>query len=166
MKAAVIYKNGDLDEVRVDEVPAPSAGPDEVVVRIEAAALNHLDIWVRRGRPGLELSMPHILGSDAAGVVVDAGPNVDGLHAGDPVIVNPGLSCGKCEYCLRGEQSECINFGIVGLSGPGTFAEFAALPAPEVAGRLAAPGRLEPGRALPAPSPVFPRYVEPEAAAP
>ncbi len=129
MKAAVIHRNGELDEVVLDDVPAPTPGPDEVVLEVHAAALNHLDIWVRKGRPGLELSMPHVLGSDAAGVVVAVGKGVNTVREGDEVVLNPGLSCHKCAHCLRGEHSECLNFGIVGMSCPGTFAEQVAVPA-------------------------------------
>jgi NADPH:quinone reductase-like Zn-dependent oxidoreductase len=132
VKAAVIYENGDLDKIRLADVPNPEPGEDEVVIEVRAASLNHLDIWVRKGRPGLELSMPHVLGSDAAGVVVDIGRSVMTVEVGDEVVVNPGLSCGWCEYCLRGQQSECLNFGIVGMSCPGTFAELVAVPAKNV----------------------------------
>jgi NADPH:quinone reductase-like Zn-dependent oxidoreductase len=107
--------------------PQPAAG--EVLIDIRAAALNHLDLWVRKGRPGMNLRFPHILGSDAAGVVAEVGPGVQGVHAGDEVILNPALSCGGCEYCLRGEQSECPSFSLVGLGRPGTFAERVAVPA-------------------------------------
>jgi NADPH:quinone reductase-like Zn-dependent oxidoreductase len=88
--------------------------------------------------------MPHVLGSDAMGTVAATGPNVAGFHVGDPVVINPGLSCNGCEYCLRGEQSECLFFGIVGMSRPGTFAEYVAVPAVNV--RLA-PAHLSPTEA-------------------
>ena len=132
MKAAFISQNGDLDSIQTGDLPDPVPGPDEVVVQLRAAALNHLDLWVRQGRPGLELCFPHILGSDGAGTILEVGKNVDAVHAGDEVILDPGLSCGVCEFCLRGEQSECLHFGIVGLSRPGTFAERVAVPAANV----------------------------------
>lgn len=100
----------------------------EVVVDIRAAGLNHLDIWVRKGGRA-KLSFPHVLGSDAAGVVAEVGPGVTQWKAGDEVVVVPGLSCGGCEACRRGEQSECESFGIIGLSRPGVFAERAVVPA-------------------------------------
>ena len=128
MKAAVIHEHGGLDRVRVEEVPEPKAGEGEVVLEVRSAALNHLDIWVRKGRPGLALKMPHVLGSDAAGVVVELGPSTHGVSIGDEVILNPGLSCGCCENCRRGQQSECTSFSIVGASRPGTFAEKVAVP--------------------------------------
>jgi NADPH:quinone reductase-like Zn-dependent oxidoreductase len=129
MNAAVIYENGDMDQIQVDDVPVPTAGPGEVVVEVRAAALIHLDIWVRRGRPGATLHPPHILGSDAAGVVAQVGEGVTAFTVGEAVVVNPGLSCGVCEYCQRGQHSECSHFTIVGLGGPGTFAERVAVPA-------------------------------------
>ncbi|MHC4682594.1 MAG: zinc-binding dehydrogenase [Planctomycetota bacterium] len=98
------------------------------MLAVRSAALNHLDIWVRKGRPGLEFKMPHILGSDGAGVVVEAGSGTHGVSVGNEVVLNPGLSCGCCESCLRGQQSECISFSIVGAGRPGTFAEKVAVP--------------------------------------
>jgi NADPH:quinone reductase-like Zn-dependent oxidoreductase len=129
MKAAVICKHGDLDCVRVDEVPDPRPAEDEVILEVRSAALNHLDIWVRKGRPGMGLPMPHVVGSDAAGVVAEVGSRVSSVEVGQEVMVNPGVSCGVCEFCLRGQQSECSSFGILGLSRPGTFAERVAVPA-------------------------------------
>jgi len=132
MKAAVIQGHGDLDQLRVEDVPEPIFADDEVVLKVHSAGLNHLDIWVRKGRGGLKVPKPHILGSDAAGVVVAAGANVKGVTVGEEVILNPGLSCGSCEYCNRGEQSECISFGIVGMARQGTFAEQVAVPSRNV----------------------------------
>ena len=132
MKAAVIYEHGGLDQVKVEEVAEPKPGKNEVILDVKSAGLNHLDIWIRKGRPGLVLSMPHILGCDAAGVVIDAGSDVTNVRIGDEIVLNPGLSCGSCEYCNRGEQSECLSFGIVGMSQPGTFARRVAVPARNV----------------------------------
>jgi len=129
MKAAVIHENGELDVVRVEEVPEPAPGSGEVVLKVTCAGLNHLDIWVRKGRPGTSLSGTHILGSDAVGLVEELGRDVEGVRVGDEVIVNPALSCGRCEFCARGQQSECPSFGIAGLSRPGTFAERVVVPA-------------------------------------
>ncbi len=129
MKAAVIHEHGGPDAVHIEEIAGPRPSSGEVVLEVRAAALNHLDIWVRRGRPGLTLTFPHVLGTDGAGVVAEVGPDVEGLSAGDEVILNPGLSCGSCEFCHRGEHSECTSFGIVGMSRPGTFADLVAVPA-------------------------------------
>ncbi len=128
MKAAVIHEHGGLDCVKVEELAEPKAGEGEVVLEVRSAALNHLDIWVRKGRPGLQLKMPHVLGSDAAGVVAEFGAGTHGVNVGDEVILNPGLSCGRCESCRRGQQSECVSFSIVGTTRPGTFAQKVAVP--------------------------------------
>ncbi|MBI5094678.1 MAG: alcohol dehydrogenase catalytic domain-containing protein [Candidatus Hydrogenedentes bacterium] len=132
MKAIHINETGDLNRLVYGEVPSPRPAPGEVVINVRAAALNHLDIRVRRGRPGVPIQAPHVLGSDASGTISELGPSVTGLHIGDEVILNPGVSCGHCEFCLRGEQSECPAFGIVGMSRPGTFAEQVSVPAVNV----------------------------------
>ncbi|MBC8470180.1 MAG: zinc-binding dehydrogenase [Planctomycetes bacterium] len=132
MKAVIIHEHGELDKLKVEEVPEPKYTEDEVVIKVHSAGLNHLDIWVRKGRGNLNLPKPHIPGSDAAGVVVAAGSKVTNVTVGDEVIVNPGLSCGSCEYCNRGEHSECISFGIMGLTRRGTFAEQVAVPSRNV----------------------------------
>ena len=128
MKACVIRQHGGPECVAIQDVPKPDPAPGEVVVRVRAAALNHLDIWVRMGGR-FNLRMPHVLGSDAAGVVEAVGPDVQGPKVGDEVVLNPGLCCGVCEFCRRGEQSECERFAIVGASRPGAFAEYMAAPA-------------------------------------
>lgn len=129
MKAAVILEHGGLENLRIENIEGPRLDDDEVLIDVQAAALNHLDIWIRKGRPGLELPMPHVLGSDACGIVREAGARVGTVKPGDRVIINPGLSCEACEFCMRGQQSECINFGIVGMSRPGTCAESVSVPA-------------------------------------
>jgi len=128
MKAALIREHGELDRVEAGTMPEPAAGPGEAVLDVRAAALNHLDIWVRKGGRA-PIPMPHVLGSDAAGVVAEVGPGVSDVKVGDEVVVISGLSCGACEACRRGEHSECASFGIIGLSRPGVFAEKAAVPA-------------------------------------
>jgi len=129
MKAVTIRAHGGPEVVRVEEVETPTASPEEVVLQVRAAALNHLDLWVRLGRPGMDLAFPHVLGSDAAGIVAEVGDGVQGLAPGDEVILNPGLPCGRCEACRRGQQSECERYTIVGLGRWGTFAERLAVPA-------------------------------------
>jgi NADPH:quinone reductase-like Zn-dependent oxidoreductase len=132
MKAVVITENGELDKVKLADIANPRPAAGEVLIRVKSAALNHLDIWVRKGRRGVTLSMPHVLGSDGAGVVSEIGAGVEGIAVGDEVLINPGLSCNKCEFCRRGEQSECISFSIVGMGRHGTFAEYVAVPAGNV----------------------------------
>jgi len=133
MKAAAIREYGGSDVVRIEDVPEPELTDDEVVLEVRSAGLNHLDIWVRNGRGSSKPTEPLILGSDAAGVVIAAGVHVRDVGVGDEVILNPGLSCGCCDRCNSGRQSECVSFGIVGLSRRGTFAERVAVPARNVA---------------------------------
>ncbi len=128
MKAAMIAEHGQLDVVAVRDAPEPEARHGEAVLDVKAASLNHLDVFVRKGGR-LAIPMPHVLGSDAAGVVAAVGEGVESVKVGDEVILHPGLCCGVCEFCRRGEQSECADFGIIGLHRPGVFAERAAVPA-------------------------------------
>jgi len=129
MKAAVIHEHGDLNALKVEDVKEPKPGRGEVVLKVLCAGLNHLDIWVRKGRPGAQMKMPHILGSDAVGVVAAVGEDVQNPKVGDEVIIDPGLSCEHCEFCRQGQESLCVSFGLMGLSRPGTFAEQVAVPA-------------------------------------
>lgn len=129
MRAAMIHEYGPVERIVVEEAPRPTPGPGEALLQVRAAALNHLDIWVRLGRAGAGLPMPHVLGSDAAGVVAELGHGVRGLAEGDEVVLYPGIACRSCEACLRGEQSECPQFSVVGLGRAGTFAEYVAVPA-------------------------------------
>ena len=130
--AVTIEGFGGLDEVKVQDVPAPEPGPGEVTVRVHAAALNHLDIWTFSGALGIELEFPFVLGADGAGEIDATGPRVEGLRPGMRVLINPGLSCGSCERCRAGEQSQCLSFGILGEHAPGTFAELVKVPARNV----------------------------------
>lgn len=129
MQALLYLAHGDLDRVRIGTVPQPAPGPGQVLVRTRAAALNHLDLWVLKGLPGLKLEMPHIPGSDAAGVVHSVGSGVTRFTPGDPVMLNAVLSCEQCEFCLAGAQSLCRRLRLIGEHGPGTIAEFFVAPA-------------------------------------
>lgn len=132
MKACFIERFGGIDAISAGELDQPRPQADEVVIATRSAALNHLDIWVRKGRPDNNLPLPHVLGSDASGVVYEVGSNVSDLKEGDEVLVNPGLSCGSCRACRKGQHSECANYGILGLSRPGTFAQYFCVPARNV----------------------------------
>jgi len=129
MEAVVLRQHGDISSLEAAQLSEPSPGSGEVLIKLQTAALNHLDIWLRKGRPGLDFSFPHILGADGAGVVVGLGEGVRNLKLGDEVLLNPGLSCNNCEYCLRGEHSECTDFTIVGMGCKGTYATHVAVPA-------------------------------------
>ncbi len=131
MRAAVFHEHGGPEVVRIEEVPAPVPAPDEVRVRVRAAALNHLDLWVRRGLP-IETTMPHVGGSDVAGVVEEVGERAEGVAVGDRVVVNPSLSCGRCEWCVAGEVPLCPEYRILGEHTNGGFAEYVAVPAANV----------------------------------
>jgi NADPH:quinone reductase-like Zn-dependent oxidoreductase len=128
MKAAIFHEHGGSDVLRIEDVSMPVAQSGEVLVRVRAAALNHLDVWVRNGLP-IEITMPHIGGSDVAGVVESLGPGVSGVQPGARVVVNPSLSCGDCEWCRAGEEPLCIRYKILGEHTNGGFAEFVAVPA-------------------------------------
>lgn len=132
MRAVFIESHGGPEVVRVGELPDPVPGPGEVRVRLVRAALNHLDLWVRRGIPGIELSFPHVLGADGAGVVDAVGAGVEDVAAGDEVYIQPGLFCGRCEFCRQGEESMCIRYRLLGEHVSGTFAERVVVPAANV----------------------------------
>lgn len=129
MKALVFDQHGGLEQLRLADVPEPEIGPHDALVRVHAAALNHLDLHTRRGIPGLKLPMPHIGGSDVAGVVEKVGSEVEQTWLGRRVIVNPALACGRCSFCRAGEQSLCDVFKIMGEHTTGGFAEYLAVPA-------------------------------------
>ncbi len=132
MKAIAIREHGGPEAVKLLELPDPAPKPGEVVVTVKAAALNHLDIWVRTGWPGLRLAFPHVLGSDVAGVVEAIGAGVEGLKVGDAVVVSPSLGCGRCERCLSGNENLCRRFAILGEHVSGGMAEKLAVPARNV----------------------------------
>jgi NADPH:quinone reductase-like Zn-dependent oxidoreductase len=129
MKAAFFRQHGGPEVLEVGELPDPRPSSGEVVVSVRAAAMNHLDLWVRRGLPGLEVGMPHIGGSDISGVIDELGDGVEGWSPGDRVVVNPGLWCGTCEWCACGEHSLCERYGIIGEHVAGGFADKACVPA-------------------------------------
>ena len=129
MKALAIEKFGGVDVATVMDLPQPEPGPGEVSVKLQAAALNHLDLWSVQGVGGSAVRFPHVLGADGAGTVAGVGDGVSGLRAGTRVIINPGISCGGCEFCRAGEQSTCATFRMLGEHEHGTFAEFVTVPA-------------------------------------
>ena len=129
MKACVLTATGGLDHVTVADVPdAPAPGLGQVRVALQAAALNHLDLHVVGGLPGINYRFPHILGADGAGLVESVGPAVDAVRPGDRVMINPGVSCYECEFCRAGEHSLCVRYGILGEHHPGTLAQFIVVP--------------------------------------
>lgn len=139
MRAVRLHQHGGPDVLVDEQAPDPVPGPGGVLVRVRACAMNHLDIHVRRGIPGMTLPLPHILGSDVAGEVAAVGPGVTGWKPGDTVVVNPGVSCGHCEACLSGDDNLCRQYAILGEHIPGGYAELVAVPEANV---LPKPARL------------------------
>ena len=133
MKATVFHEHGPPDVLKYEDVPDPEVGPSHVLVDVKAVALNHLDLFVRGGIPGLKLEMPHILGSDISGVIKEIGSDdSEALQTGQKVIIDPGRSCGVCEYCVRGEESLCATYGIIGEHYRGGYADFISVNAQNV----------------------------------
>jgi len=124
-----MLRHGDRSQLQVADVPPPRViDPGDVLIRIRAAALNHLDLWTLRGLPGLSLEFPHVLGADGAGTVAEVGERVARVAVGDRVLINPGLSCYRCEDCRAGEHSQCERFALLGEHRAGTFAEYVVVP--------------------------------------
>jgi NADPH:quinone reductase-like Zn-dependent oxidoreductase len=131
MRALTISAHGDLSQLELREVPVPDlVGPHDVRVRLHAAALNRLDLWVLGGIPGVRITPPWVVGSDGAGVVEVVGTAVTRVRPGDRVILNPGVvdrTC-TCEYCRDGDQPLCLGYGVLGEHRPGTLAEYVVVP--------------------------------------
>lgn len=133
MNAVVLREHGGPEVLSYEAIAKPEPGPREVRVAVRAVAMNHLDLWVRRGNPAFHLEYPHRLGSEIAGVVDALGPGVDDLEIGEPVVINPGLSCGVCRACLSGRDNLCPRYRILGENAQGGYAEFAAVPRQNIA---------------------------------
>lgn len=128
MRAVTMRRYGEPDVLSVEDIDDPRPGPGEVLVRLHAAALNHLDLWTVKGTLPVAHSWPHVIGADGAGEVVAVGDDVRGIRPGARVLVNPGLSCDRCELCRAGEDSECPRFQMLGEHVHGTLAEFVRVP--------------------------------------
>jgi NADPH:quinone reductase-like Zn-dependent oxidoreductase len=128
MKAVLFRRHGGPEVLEHAEVPTPEPGPGEVLVRLRAAALNRMDVTVRKGWPGLKLELPHINGADGAGDVAALGPGATQFEIGDHVVIDASLGCGKCDFCLSGQDNLCRTWHLLGESIPGTYAEYASLP--------------------------------------
>ncbi len=132
MKAVIFNEHGGANVLRYEDRPDPSIKANEVLVEVRACALNHLDVWVRGGLPGIEIPLPHILGNDIAGVVREVGEVVDWVRMGDEVMLQPGVSCGHCRECLRGADNLCAHYDILGYRRDGGYAELVSAPAVNV----------------------------------
>ncbi|HEU5049850.1 MAG TPA: zinc-binding dehydrogenase [Gemmatimonadales bacterium] len=130
MRALTLTALGGLEHLAVADVPEPLiTAPDEIRVRMAAAAINRLDIFVAQGLPKFILPFPHIVGSDGAGIIDAVGREVTAFQVGDRVMLNPGISCGECGACRRGEHSLCERYAIFGEHRSGTIAEYVVVPA-------------------------------------
>ena len=133
MRAALLEAFGGPERLAPAEVPDPAPGPGEVLLRVRACALNHLDLWVRAGLPSAKVKPPFILGCDVAGEIAALGPGASGpgLATGGRFAVHPGRSCGTCAACRDGREPDCPDYGIIGAYGgrPGGYAELLAVPA-------------------------------------
>jgi NADPH:quinone reductase-like Zn-dependent oxidoreductase len=123
MRAVRIHQHGGPEVLQLDEIDPPHAGPCEVTVAVKACALNHLDLWVRKGLPNVKIEMPRILGSDISGVIVETGPGVADVAVGEEVVLQPGLSCGRCLRCQQGRDNECRQYKILGSQVDGGYTE-------------------------------------------
>ncbi len=132
MKAAIFHQHGGPDVLRFEEAALPAVGPQEVLVRVRACALNHLDIWIRQGSPAFQVSLPHIGGCDVAGIVEQVGSEGAEVKPGDRVFIAPGLSCWRCAFCRAGRDNLCTSYRILGAQVNGGMAEFVAVPAVNV----------------------------------
>jgi NADPH:quinone reductase-like Zn-dependent oxidoreductase len=130
MKAVRIHQFGGPEVLTYEDIADPQLRKDQVLVRVKACALNHLDIWVRKGLPGVKL--PHILGSDIAGEVVEAGEYLSGFSPGQRVLIAPQHFCGHCTKCLAGVQNQCREFTVLGNAVDGGNCELIAVPAASV----------------------------------
>jgi NADPH:quinone reductase-like Zn-dependent oxidoreductase len=128
MKAGRIHQHGGTEVLRYEDVPEPQIRPDQVLVRVRACALNHLDLFVRAGIPGMTFRMPHVLGSDIAGEIVEVGGLCERARPGWRVLVSPGLSCRQCEACLCGNDNLCRKYAVFGYGIDGGYTELIAVP--------------------------------------
>jgi NADPH:quinone reductase-like Zn-dependent oxidoreductase len=126
MKAARFHLHGGPDVIRYEDAPDPRPGPGTALVRVQACALNHLDLWQRRGLERVTIPFPHISGADVAGEVLDAGGG--SIPAGTRVMLQPGLSCGRCPACVEGRDNFCPDYDVLGYRSDGGYAELAAIP--------------------------------------
>jgi len=129
MEAIYFDNHGDVDVLRYGEQPVPVPADDEVLVRLHVAALNNLDLWVRRGWPGMKITYPFIPGADGAGEVADMGCNVNEWQVGDRVVINPNIGCWQCEFCQSGFDNRCQRWELLGEHRNGTYAQYVCVPA-------------------------------------
>ena len=128
MQAVVLREHGGPEVLSFEEIDAPDPGPGEVRIQVRAVAMNHMDLWVRRGGPAFRIEYPFRLGCDIAGTVESVGAGVDDVEIGQKVVVNPGLSCGVCERCLSGRDNLCRRYRLLGEHSQGGYGQYAVVP--------------------------------------
>jgi NADPH:quinone reductase-like Zn-dependent oxidoreductase len=128
MKAVLFRQHGGPDKLSYEDLPDPKVGAGQVLVRVKACALNHLDIWIRQGSPAYPMVLPHVSGSDIAGIVEQLGEGVEGITIGARVLVSPGISCWRCEQCLAGRDNLCRSYALIGAVTHGGYAELISVP--------------------------------------
>jgi NADPH:quinone reductase-like Zn-dependent oxidoreductase len=128
MKAVTLRGHGGPEVLTLEELPVPEPGAGQVRIKIAAVALNHLDVWVRKGGPAFKLDFPHRLGADVVGTVDALGPGVDGVEVGARAVVQPGVSCGRCAACVAGDDNLCRHYHILGESTQGGYGEYLVIP--------------------------------------
>jgi NADPH:quinone reductase-like Zn-dependent oxidoreductase len=134
MQALALKQHGGISSLELLDLPAPViAAPDDVLIRVRSAAINHLDLFLTEGVKGIRVSFPHIVGTDGAGVVEGVGIGVKTVRPGDRVAINPGISCGHCPSCRSDEEPLCRSYQILGEHRPGTAAELVVVPERNVA---------------------------------
>jgi NADPH:quinone reductase-like Zn-dependent oxidoreductase len=126
LKAVRFHEHGGPEVLRYEDAPDPSPAPGRAIVRVHACALNHLDLWERGGIERVTLPLPHISGSDVAGIVEDAGGGV--VESGTRVMLQPGLRCGACDACRDGRDNHCVKYDVLGLQSDGGYAELVSVP--------------------------------------
>ena len=127
MKAVLFHTHGGLEVLEYTDFPTPEAGEGQVLVKLEAAALNRVDLWTRQGWPGIKLEYPHIPGSDGAGTVAGVGACVNEWNIGDRVVINSNLGCGHCPACIAGQDNRCREWHLLGETVRGTYAQYIAI---------------------------------------
>lgn len=132
LKTILFHKHGDATVLEYSDFPTPVPGSGEVLVKLKAAALNRLDVWVRNGWPGIKLEYPHIPGADGAGNIAALGPGVQDWEVGERVVINSNLGCGRCEYCITGFDNRCVSWELLGETVRGTYAEYVVVPATNI----------------------------------
>jgi NADPH:quinone reductase-like Zn-dependent oxidoreductase len=128
MRAVRFHEHGGIDVLKYEDAPEPKIQAHEVLIRVKACALNHLDLWLRMGVRDWKLQLPHIVGSDISGEVAQVGALVTRVKAGDRVLLCPGISCGQCEACFKGLDSACRHYTLFGVFVDGGYAEYVKSP--------------------------------------